>query len=106
MLSVNALLAQLNKGDDGECFRNNLKVHVQHLCIKLGNTGREPRYILNEGVWDIRSQPARVYTPISLEPAKPGMILAGFHLTADIAVGWYTLSTLVHTCGCETAQTI
>lgn len=99
-------LAHLIKGDDGQWSRNNLNVRIQHLRTKLGDTGREPQYILSERAWDTISPPAGVYTSNMLEPAKPAMILRGFHLSADIAVGWYTLSTLPYACGKETSQTI
>ncbi len=41
-------LACLIWGEDGQSSRNALKVHIQHLRNKLGDTARKPRYILNE----------------------------------------------------------
>lgn len=41
-------LAQLIWGDDGQGSRNALKVHIQHLRTKLGDTAKKPRYILSE----------------------------------------------------------
>lgn len=35
-------------GEDGECSRNVLKVHIQHLRQKLGESASDPHYILNE----------------------------------------------------------
>ena len=35
-------------GEDGECSRNALKVHIQHLRQKLGESASDPHYILNE----------------------------------------------------------
>lgn len=43
-----AQLACLVWGEDGQGSRNALKVHIQRLRHKLGDTAREPRYILNE----------------------------------------------------------
>jgi DNA-binding response OmpR family regulator len=41
-------LACLIWGEDGQSSRNALKVHIQNLRSKLGDTARQPRYILNE----------------------------------------------------------
>lgn len=41
-------LAHLVWGDDGQSSRNALKVHIQHLRNKLGDTAKEPQYILSE----------------------------------------------------------
>ena len=41
-------LAHLVWGDDGQGSRNALKVHIQHLRNKLGDTTKERRYILSE----------------------------------------------------------
>ena len=35
-------------GEDGECSRNVLKVHIQHLRQKLGESASDPHYIVNE----------------------------------------------------------
>ena len=41
-------LACLVWGEDGQGSRNSLKVHIQHLRNKLGDTARPPRFILSE----------------------------------------------------------
>ncbi|MFQ6029878.1 MAG: response regulator transcription factor [Dehalococcoidia bacterium] len=41
-------LACLVWGEDGQGSRNSLKVHIQHLRNKLGESAHDPRYILNE----------------------------------------------------------
>lgn len=41
-------LACLVWGEDGQGSRNALKVHIQHLRNKLGDTARQPRFILSE----------------------------------------------------------
>jgi DNA-binding response OmpR family regulator len=41
-------LACLVWGEDGQGSRNALKVHIQHLRNKLGDTAKPPRYILSE----------------------------------------------------------
>lgn len=41
-------LACLVWGEDGQGSRNALKVHIQHLRNKLGDTAKEPRFILSE----------------------------------------------------------
>jgi len=99
-------LAHLIKGDYGQCSRKT-SMCVYSTCAPSWDTPARNRGIsLASGPWDTSSPSVGVYTPILLEPGKPAMILAGLHLSADIAVGWYTLSTLSHTCGKETSQTI
>ena len=41
-------LAHLIWGEDGQVSRNSLKVHIQHLRKKLGESAKKPRYILSE----------------------------------------------------------
>ena len=41
-------LACLVWGEDGQGSRNSLKVHIQHLRNKLGESAHDPQYILNE----------------------------------------------------------
>jgi DNA-binding response OmpR family regulator len=41
-------LACLVWGEDGQGSRNSLKVHIQHLRNKLGESAHAPQYILNE----------------------------------------------------------
>ena len=41
-------LAHLLWGGDGQGSRNALKVHIQHLRNKLGDTAKQPHYILSE----------------------------------------------------------
>ncbi|MDA0733141.1 MAG: response regulator transcription factor [Chloroflexi bacterium] len=41
-------LSHLVWGEDGQSSRNALKVHIQHLRNKLGDTARESHYILSE----------------------------------------------------------
>ena len=41
-------LASLVWGEEGQGSRNSLKVHIQHLRSKLGETASEPRYIVSE----------------------------------------------------------
>ena len=41
-------LTQMVWGDDGQGTRDALKVHIQHLRNKLGDTAKKPHYILSE----------------------------------------------------------
>lgn len=45
-------------GEDGQCPRNALKVHIQHLRHKLGETAGKPRYIINERGLGYKFSPA------------------------------------------------